>query len=64
MNYNIPEPRLDPPEYEVPKCPVCGEECETIYKDIRGDVVGCDCCVESIESWTWVEEEEFQRRHL
>ena len=30
---------------EYPVCPVCGEECETIYKDRYGEIVGCDCCV-------------------
>lgn len=29
--FTCPEPRIDPPEFDAPRCPVCGEECETIY---------------------------------
>lgn len=32
----------DDPDY--PCCPICGKECETIYK-IDNEVVGCDNCV-------------------
>ena len=39
------EPRIDPPEYEVSHCPVCGQECWTIYKTLNGEVVGCDNCI-------------------
>lgn len=37
-------------------CPVCGEECEWIYKQ-DGDVIGCDNCVDQISSDTWAEGE-------
>lgn len=37
------------PEY--PHCPVCGSECETIYKDIHGDVFGCEECVSTRNAW-------------
>lgn len=37
------------PEY--PRCPVCGGECETLYKDRFGDVVGCDYCITAIDAW-------------
>lgn len=26
-------------------CPVCGEECEELYRDLYGDIVGCDKCI-------------------
>ena len=26
-------------------CPVCGKECELIYKSADGDIVGCDNCI-------------------
>jgi len=26
-------------------CPICGESCETIYKDTWGNIVGCDNCI-------------------
>lgn len=34
-----------------PHCPLCGEECETIYKDYYGDVVGCENCIETSNAW-------------
>ena len=38
----------EPPQ---PHCPVCGEECETIYLDRYGAYVGCDVCVETKDAW-------------
>ena len=33
-------------------CPLCGGECETIYRNREsGEVVGCDLCIESIDPW-------------
>ena len=43
--YDIPEPSLDPPEPPEPRCPVCGQFCGTIYKDINNQIIGCDECV-------------------
>ena len=34
----------DPPEPEEILCPVCGENCETVYLD-AGAVIGCDNCI-------------------
>ena len=48
---------LDPPEHANPICPVCGEECETIYKDTNG-VVGCENCISSQDAYDWAEEME------
>ena len=36
-----------------PRCPVCGEECETIYKDRFGRCVGCDVCMETKDAWDY-----------
>ena len=41
----------DAPEYEVPHCPVCGQECEVLYRNRYGEVIGCDDCVESVDAW-------------
>lgn len=41
----------DGKEQEYPRCPVCGEECETLYKDINSDVVGCENCVKEVDAW-------------
>lgn len=35
-----PEP---PPD--MPECPVCGCNCEIIYKNSEQHIVGCDCCI-------------------
>ena len=29
----------------VPFCPICGKECDTVYTDKDGEVLGCDNCV-------------------
>ena len=36
-------------EEREPVCPICGNECETMYTDLNGEVLGCDCCVKSDE---------------
>lgn len=44
-----------PPPYDDetdPVCPICGEECETIYTQ-DGDVVGCDQCITLWEASEW-----------
>ena len=46
-----------PPEYTVPICPVCGNETDTLYKDIYGTIVGCDECIKTIDAWQWKEEQ-------
>lgn len=32
-------------EEEIPICPICREECDTMYVGMAGEVLGCDCCV-------------------
>ncbi len=35
-----------------PKCPICGAECETIYRIERyGDIVGCEFCIMESDPW-------------
>ena len=46
---------FDGPDHEV-ECPVCGEECETIYADMYGNVFGCDRCIVRQDAWEWDEE--------
>lgn len=54
------EPRLDPPAYMVPECPVCREGCDVYFLDINRDIVGCDCCRREFDdfdsvadAWEW-----------
>lgn len=45
------EPPVEPPAYTCPRCPVCGEEADSYYKDKWGNVVGCPECVQEVTSW-------------
>lgn len=55
---DIPERPLEPPpEPPFPRCPVCGDETDTLYKDKYGDIVGCDNCVTTKDAWEWKQEE-------
>ena len=38
-------------EPKYPQCPVCGCECETIFKDLNGVVFACDECVKKKSAW-------------
>ena len=51
--YDYPEPPLEP---DFPRCPICGEETDTFYRDADGDIVGCDNCVKAIDAWDYVED--------
>ena len=46
--YGVPEPADS-----IPICPICEEECETIYTDKDGEPVGCDQCVTLWEADEW-----------
>lgn len=59
-SYNLPDHPViqnlemtgypDGREPEYPHCPLCGAECEEIYK--AGDViVGCDSCLRKVNAW-------------
>lgn len=57
MAYDLPhEPSLEPPEYDTPRCPVCGAETDTLYEDKYGyaGVVGCDNCLAAIDAWDYM----------
>ena len=45
-----------PRETRWPRCPVCGSECETLYKDASGEIFGCDECVEAVNAWEAMDE--------
>ena len=33
-------------------CPLCGGECETIYRRRKDyEIVGCDICIQRIDPW-------------
>lgn len=54
------EPALDPPEYAVPECPCCREECSVYFLNINREIVGCDECHTPgddfdsvVDAWEW-----------
>lgn len=40
----------------VPVCPLCNQECDTIYLSYDGDVAGCDCCIQRKSAWSYMQE--------
>ena len=58
MDDRIPERPLEPPEPEEnPRCPCCGEECETDYLNFVREPVGCDVCLTAKDVYDYYEEE-------
>jgi hypothetical protein len=47
MQTGYPDRRKD----DEPICPMCGDRCDTIYKNREGEIVGCDECLKAIDSW-------------
>ena len=39
-----------------PRCPVCGEECDTFYRDREGEIFGCENCVQTLDAWEVLDE--------
>ena len=51
MVRDIPEPDLEPRELEeMPKCPCCGWECNTLYRARGGEIVGCENCIDALDA--------------
>ena len=47
-----------PPERTQPICPVCQQECGTVYLDRNGNVLGCDNCILELDAYEWLDERE------
>ncbi|UNI72452.1 MAG: hypothetical protein [Chaetfec virus UA24_244] len=58
--YNfLAERPIEPPAApSLPRCPVCGTETDTLYRDNDGNIVGCEYCVETVDAWSCTEEED------
>lgn len=42
---------LDPPDAIYPRCPICGEECDSIYRQEETyEIIGCDNCIREIDA--------------
>ena len=35
----------------APICPICLAECETVYRDASGQIVGCENCITNHNAW-------------
>ena len=38
-------------------CPICGEECDTLFFDRNDDVFGCERCISRRDAYDWAEEQ-------
>ena len=36
---------------EFPICPICGKECDTVYRNSDREIVGCSECVTMDDAW-------------
>ena len=45
------------PDEETVNCLICGAECETLYRRLDGEIVGCDVCVYPIDAYDWLHSE-------
>ena len=36
---------------EFPICPICGKECDTVYRNSDREIVGCSECVTTDDAW-------------
>lgn len=57
MGWGVNDYPGEPKQAPIPKCPVCGMETDTFYKDAYGDIVGCDNCISAVDAWDYVEDE-------
>lgn len=49
MVYDYPENGRE--KHREARCPLCGEACETIYRDMFHAIVGCDECMTVCDAW-------------
>ena len=50
------------PDDDPVECPICGNDCDTIYLDKSGVVCGCENCMTKQDAWDWREEEKERGR--
>lgn len=55
MGWGVHDYPGPPPEEPLPTCPVCGEECDTIYLNADREAVGCENCICTTDSYIWKE---------
>ena len=45
------------PDDDPVHCPICGEECDTIFSDKYGNVFACENCLYKQDAWDWRDEQ-------
>lgn len=48
-----PASYFEPRPYQIPVCPMCGEETDELVLDRYGDVCGCRECISFVSAWDW-----------
>lgn len=48
-----PASYFEPRPYQIPICPMCGEETDELVLDKDGDVCGCRECIQIVTAWGW-----------
>ena len=38
-------------EPPTPRCPVCGDETDTLFKHKNGEILGCSNCICAVDAW-------------
>ena len=46
----------DNQETRWPRCPICGAETDTFYRNRDREVVGCEDCLCTVDAWDYEEE--------
>lgn len=47
----------EPPEPPVVCCPCCSQECDTVYLNVNGAVIGCDNCIMEVRAVDWLNDD-------
>ena len=42
---------LERKKERMPVCPCCGEECECVFENDFGEIVGCENCIVRLDAW-------------
>lgn len=60
MGWGVKDYPSPPPVQPLPICPCCGQETDTFFRDVYGNIVGCDNtgCLTAVDAWDYTAEME------
>ena len=58
MGWGVRDYPTPPDPDPMPVCPECGEECETLYRDSTGAIIGCERCIDTVDAYEYQYERE------